>query len=180
MPEPLPEDINTELQRCMTYHIDLSKVALYALGDATQTDLNDACTAIQKAYNENIMRNAPGLDFIFPSPTSIQNQSQSEPEDLVRYHVLDFDKGWKESSGNNQGTLDWYPFGFAVLTSRNWREEGIVLVHCQDSSENGEFEVDSCVVPVQEVGINMLSLVWGDEDFEGVKVAAQVTQTWKE
>lgn len=181
--DTLPEDINTELQKCMTYHIDLSRVILYALGDATQTDLTSACTAIQKAYNENIMRNRPGMDFIFPAPANnTQNPSLDpslDPTDLVRYHVLDFDKGWKESSGNNQGDLDWYPFGFAVLTSRNWREDGIVLVHCQDH-DDGVFWADSCILPVEEVGINMLSLVWGDEDFEGVKVAAQVFQSWRE
>lgn len=181
MAEPVTEDINEELQKCMHYNVELSKVALYALGDATQDDLTNACTAIQKAYSETIMRNRSGLDFIFPSPaTQSQIDSNMEPLDLVRYHVLEFDKGWKESTGNNKGVLDWYPFGFAVLTSKKWREEGIVLVHCEDPDDGGQFSADSCVLPVQEVGMNMLSLVWGDECFEDVKTAAQVGQTWQE
>lgn len=165
LPFDVPEDINAELQQCMHYHIDLSKVVLYALGQFTETDLKAACTEIQDTYKRNILNNpSDATEFLCPS----QNWAaltHMNMRDLVRYHVLEFDKGWKDSAGNNQGDLDWYPFGFAVLVSRDWRRDGVVIVHCDDYDDSGEFKADSCVLPMEEIGLYLTSLVFGDEEF---------------
>ena len=93
---------------------------------------------------------------------------------LLRYHVLDFDKGWKVSAGNNQGNLDWYPFGFAMPVSRDWRSEGIVFVHCDPENEDDwtSFKVGSCVLPVEGTGVSLFSVLWGDDCFNHIREMA--------
>lgn len=72
LPPDIPEDVNAELHQCSKYHVDLSKIALYALREEfTETDLRKACTAIHDTYLQNVF---PGKDssavseFVFPAP----------------------------------------------------------------------------------------------------------------
>lgn len=185
LPPDIPEDVNAELHQCSKYHVDLSKIALYALREEfTETDLRKACTAIHDTYLQNVF---PGKDssavseFVFPAPdwTSTPAHVQMTIQELLRYHVLGFDKGWKDSAGKNEGDLDWYPFGFALIMSRNRKSEGIVFVHCDP--RNGEdwtsFKTGTCVLPIEEVGIALFSVQWGDDDFE--KIQEMAPDMWK-
>lgn len=180
LPFNVPEDINTELQQCMHYHIGLSKAVLYALGDFTEADLKTVCAEIQDTYSRNILRNpSDAMEFLCPA-RNWAALTHLNMRDLVRYHVLEFDKGWKDSAGNNQGDLDWYPFGFAVLVSRDWCRDGVVLVHCDDAHDDGKFRADSCVLPVDEMGLSFTSLLFGDEEFAEIKALAPGLWEWED
>lgn len=180
IPPNIPEDVNAELHQCSKYHVDLSKIALYALGEKegfTETDLNTACVTIHDAYLKEVF---PGQDspevskVVVPAPEPPTRIHGMTMQELLRYHVLEFDKGWKDSAGNNQGELDWYPFGFAVLVSRGWWSEGVVFVHCDPENEDDwtSFKAGSCVLPVEDTGMSLFSVLWGDDCFDNIREMA--------
>lgn len=55
--------------------------------------------------------------------------------------------------------------------SRGWRSEGVVFVHCDTENEDDwtSFKAGSSVLPAEETGVSLFSVLWGDDCFENIR-----------
>lgn len=169
LPKHIPEDIQAELRKCYRYSCDSAKIALYARPDLdfSESDLTAVAATIHHLFFHDFLQTRLEVDtedqgFLFPAPNRAAPAGRSWPE-LLRYHLLEFDKGWHDSAGSNEGVLDWHPFSFVVVTSRNWRSDGVVLVHCDHDYDLDYFTANSCVIPVDEAGSALFTLQQEDD-----------------
>ena len=63
-----------------------------------------------------------------------------------------------------------YPQGFVVVTSREWRERGVTLVHCDE--DEGSWEIGQCDIQVEHLGIPLSGLALCETEFSCVKSTA--------
>lgn len=168
LPKDIAEDIQAELQKCYRYSNHAAKIALYAHPnlDFSVSDLTEIAAMVHHIFFYDYLENQAEAEIdegcLHPAPNWATPAGNSLPE-LLRYHVLKFDKGWHDSAGNNQGILDWYPFGFAVVTSRDWRSDGVVLVHCDHDYNLDRFTAKSCTVQIEDVGSTLFALQQGED-----------------
>lgn len=166
----LPPALEAELGQCRRYSVDDATIALYTLVDLPETELREICAKIKTTFNDNILQMEEWEvdDFISPAP-GWNKLVQKDLGQVLEYHVRDLDKEWRDSSGLNEGEVQWYPFDFVVVTSTNWGSDGLVVVHCDYDRQSGRFTVDSCRMEVKELGFSVTSLRSGDDYFENLK-----------
>ena len=130
----------------------------------------DACAKIKGTFIQNVlqMEEWEVEDFIFLAP-GWNELVQKNLGQLLEYHIQDLDKGWRNSLGSNQGKIQWFPFGFVVVTNRNWETDGLVVVYCDFNTQSQMFTVDSCRMEVKDLGVSLTSLRSGDDYFENLK-----------
>lgn len=165
-PEDIPDTWKTEVDKWMTYHVDLSLIFMYAHGDVPASDLQEIIKLAKDTYIRTVLHHEKYYtDFMAPAPGLDSLRHKTIPE-LLEHHILNQDKGWTPSDGNNQGELEWYPFLFVVVGSE-WRSQGVLVVHIKTGKRG--CKVDSCMLKAHTLGMPLTSLVMGDEGFGAVK-----------
>lgn len=56
-----------------------------------------------------------------------------------------------------------------AVTSRDWESDGLVVAYCDFDMQSQMFTVDSCRMEVKGLGVSLMSLRNGDDDFENLK-----------
>ena len=170
LPIDLPADLGADLKQCNHYYVDNANFALYALTDLKETDLQTICASIKRTFVRDVLQipESEVDDFIFPAPrwSSLAQKTFGE---ILEYHIRYLDKGWRDSQGLNQGEIQWYPFDFVIVTSKDWQSDGLHLVHYEYNSQSDLFTVDSCCMQVKDLGISLTSLRSFDDSFENLR-----------
>ncbi|KAJ5239160.1 hypothetical protein N7468_003779 [Penicillium chermesinum] len=166
--DQIPTAWKKEVDKWMTYHVDFGAILMYAQGDVPVSDLEEVVRIAKDNYIKTVLFDEELCsNFLTPAP-GLDTLRQKSPLELLEHHVLHQDKGWKPTTGNNSGDLDWYPFNYVVV-GPSWRSEGVLVVDL--ASENDDYRIDSCMFKPEDLGLPLTSMIMGDEYFETLKKA---------
>jgi hypothetical protein len=103
--------------------------------------------------------------------------SEEDPLDVVRWYQDAFDK---IGSTGDVANPQWYPLGFLGITSPNWRVEGVVLTFYNALSGQSGYQrvsVKAFRLDAEKIGLTLISLRQGDDDYESVKKHSAMEET---
>lgn len=171
----LPLDLGAKMKQCDRYVVDDADFALYALADLKEADLQTICATVKSIFTRNVVKlpQADVADLLFPTPgwNSLTRKNLGE---LVVYHVAQLDTKWNNCKEASEPKLPWYPYDFVVATSKDWQSDGLVLVHCERGGRDDLFTVDSCRMPVKDVGLSLTTLRGRDDTFQNLKRSFEI------
>lgn len=143
--ENLSFSAQKELTKCYTkYNVDSSVWPIYTLSTLLTSELEMLKSSMHKALEKSL-----GIGEVVtflrvvekPSPEEFVGWSMDE---VFQFHITEFDKGWSPCGGNNEGNLEWYPFGCVVVPDKDWMKDGVVVFHaeCEDLATEEEFQAE--------------------------------------
>jgi len=185
---PVPE-VASELEKHNHFSNDGSKYYTYSLVPLSLSDVTAINATIEEAYYTWLGESPPQhSDPILTVPDVDWDFTGRDLQAVFDFHMKR-DKEWRESGGKNNGRVGAYPFGFVVVPSPNWKEDGIVVVTCEKTDtyfkdfrkkvgmdeRDGVWWVDAAKFRFEEVGWIVTSM-WrdGDEGFQELKLNHQI------
>jgi hypothetical protein len=148
-----------------------SSFPVFALGtDVSRTDLREVTNqANEQARAELSFEEAELAEMGYAAavPQAWQLYERA-PQDAVRWYRNEFNKAGDSYTDDPQ----WYPLGFLGITSPDWKQTGIVLIFYDawpEHPDNENVTVKAFVVDPKKIGITLIDLRQGDDDYENVK-----------
>ncbi|KAG9551430.1 hypothetical protein KCU71_g15394, partial [Aureobasidium melanogenum] len=118
--------------------MDGKPFAVYAMATTAASDLESVCQVCDEQVEEEIKQ-------MRPAPVTPEDRFVGKPlREIVAFHraLASEDDAWDK-------------FYFAVVTSDEWKENGVLLVTLWS---NDQFQPDAFYVPAVEAGINLINL----------------------
>ncbi|KAG9519832.1 hypothetical protein KCU93_g7871, partial [Aureobasidium melanogenum] len=118
--------------------MDGKPFAVYAMASTAASDLKSVCQVCDEQVEEEIKQ-------MRPAPVTPEDRFVAKPlREIVTFHraLVSEDDSWDK-------------FYFAVVTSDDWKENGVLLVTLWS---NDQFQPDAFYVPAVEAGINLINL----------------------
>ncbi|KAG9757920.1 hypothetical protein KCU73_g4168, partial [Aureobasidium melanogenum] len=112
--------------------------AVYAMASTAASNLESVCQVCDEQVEEEIKQ-------MRPAPVTPKDRFVAKPlREIVAFHraLASEDDSWDK-------------FYFAVVTSDDWKENGVLLVTLWS---NDQFQPDTFYVPAVEAGINLINL----------------------
>ncbi|PYH55476.1 uncharacterized protein BO96DRAFT_435336 [Aspergillus niger CBS 101883] len=114
-----------ELHQGSNANWDDASFALYSMVGLSSEDLDKLTTALNREWKQEMTDEAMPL---VRTPTVYDFKGESL-RDVVRAHV-ELDKEFTpRDDGGAEGDIHWYPTAFVVVTTREWEEQGLLLVY---------------------------------------------------
>lgn len=147
--QKIDENLSPSAQKQLTknytkYSVDTSVWPIYTLSTLLTGELETLKSRIHKAVEESL-----GIGEIVPFIRVVEKPSPEEfvgwsMDEVFQFHITEFDKEWSACGGNNEGTLEWYPFGCVVVPDKDWMKDGVVVFYaeCEDLATEEEFRAE--------------------------------------
>ncbi|GLA34810.1 hypothetical protein AnigIFM63309_008987 [Aspergillus niger] len=146
-----------ELHQSSNSNWDDASFALYSMVELSSEDLDKLSTALNWEWKQEMTDEAMPL---VRTPTVYDLKGKSL-EDVVRAHV-ELDKEFTpRDDGGAEGDIHWYPTAFVVVTTREWEEQGLLLVYAD--VEQKECPIDKFLFHIDVANVMLSSLNFGDE-----------------
>ncbi|RDH37635.1 hypothetical protein BDQ94DRAFT_157108 [Aspergillus welwitschiae] len=140
-----------ELHQSSNSNWDDASFALYSMVELSSEDLDKLSTALNREWKQEMTDEAMPL---VRTPTVYDFKGKSL-EDVVRAHV-ELDKEFTpRDDGGAEGDIHWYPTAFVVVTTREWEEQGLLLVYAD--VEQKECPIDKFLFHIDVA--NVLALI---------------------
>ncbi|RAL04576.1 uncharacterized protein BO80DRAFT_441453 [Aspergillus ibericus CBS 121593] len=110
--------------------------ALYTLVTLTPSDLDTLTTTLSHEWKQTTTSGATSLVRTPP----LHNYAGQNLQAIVQAHI-ELDKEFvPREDGSQRGDLHWFPTAFLVVTSREWKERGLLFVYVDTGLENCPLE----------------------------------------
>ncbi|KAK5139278.1 hypothetical protein LTR04_003729 [Oleoguttula sp. CCFEE 6159] len=134
---------------------DDASFAVYTLVDVSEDELQEICDVPDNQLMEN--QGGEGSHLVRVAPQ--HNFAGKTLKDILDYHVQ-MDKSDFPADEDKYG-LDWFPTAFVVLTSQDWKSEGLLFVYVDDEAEG--CPLDKFFFLLEDSYMMLSSISFGDE-----------------
>ncbi|TKA82357.1 hypothetical protein B0A49_00098 [Cryomyces minteri] len=134
---------------------DDASFAMYTLIDISNDELQEICDIPDKQWMEN--QGGEGSHLVRVAPQ--HNFAGKTLKDILDYHVQ-LDRT-DSPDGEEKYELDWYPTAFVVLTSQDWKSDGLLFVYADDEAEG--CPLDKFFFLPKDSYMMLSSVAFGDE-----------------
>ena len=139
-PLRLPSNAAATLDQAFHMNVDLGKWLVYGTHDVSkEEDIDAVCHTAMEIYSREHLH-APESEWCelgFLKPAVAIHQLVQDVQAALNRHL----ELLRNLLGNENEDQDvWnskrvYPFGFMVVERKTWREEGVIVVHCDKNED---------------------------------------------
>ncbi|KAG9664395.1 hypothetical protein KCU95_g814, partial [Aureobasidium melanogenum] len=150
---------------------EFDKWLIYTTEHAPQ-DAQELYQLAMSAYNDQAL-NEPeseweSVGFLKPANQSRPDLQSPSLQRVLEHHLHMVERQFPEFTPDSGDDEQFYVYGFIALSQPDWKQRGVVAVHCD--KDRGKWKVTQCRgIPIEQLGMELTSVSDMDDEFDNVR-----------
>ncbi|KAK4629043.1 hypothetical protein CLAFUW4_08642 [Fulvia fulva] len=162
----LPEGAPAALDQTEKSNQDLAKWLVYTT-NVDSSLANEVCHEAMKAYNETNLH-VPESEWDEMGFAKPADSSAEDVQGALYLHIGTVQRVLDRQQSDPWNVNRLYPSGLVVVDGKDWSEKGVIVVHCDQDEESGEWSVLQHRFHVKDLGVVLMTVLDADDTFERV------------
>lgn len=163
----LPAGSSATFDACDDFNGDLGKWLVYTIKPTLPGAAEELCYEAMKAYNDEHLHEPESewedMGFIRPAD---ENTAAEDIQAILEKHIAMVQEILERNEEDPWNLHRLHPYGFVVIDREDWREKGLVAVHCDKDEEGGDWGVLRSRFRVKDLGFVLTTVQETDDTFE--------------